>query len=664
MDPSQTPQTVAQAVQAATQQAQQAVSHASPPVQLPQALPTSTIDNLTCQWLGCGERTDTAETLYDHVCERHVGRKSTNNLNLTCHWGACRTTTVKRDHITSHIRVHVPLKPHKCDFCGKSFKRPQDLKKHVKTHADDSVLGAGSPAQAQNGRGSMSGSNGMGSNGKGESELAYLLSGLGQAGADHTAANPSYYPSHDSQMNTPYAYQQHMPNNGNGGGYAQANGNGQYAGYGSVSYPNSAAGADLQSMDTRKRAIEALNDFLGDIKRRAINPGAYYDVGQRLGGGNALPLPVNGGYNTGYNTQASGGSFGNLNAASLLDSFNQGNDHLGGGLQGAVAQPGYSLPLPNARTKNDLQDIDRFLEQLQATVYETSTQAQAGMHAQYAGGDYGFANPYQPRSSNSPQNYPNGTQGASSFGVLTVTSMPGMTASTSTIDTPALTPASASSYSSSGHSPMSSHGRASMGSMNGSAMYPSLPSVTGMSDLGAGYPTTTSAPASGLASGFEGLDGRRYSGGRLQRQAPAQDTDMADATDDTGNRTPKASDAKRPKSKGNSSIDPALRGEDAFDNGSTPAARSEGEDKRQEEWVDNIRTIETLRNWVKDRLARGEYEGMDCEAGATKQGADIDDDAALIAKMVEAKMAMAAVASQDIKPESDEVKYPSLMSSA
>ena len=39
---------------------------------------------------------------------------------------------MKRDHITSHIRVHVPLKPHKCEFCQKAFKRPQDLKKHVK----------------------------------------------------------------------------------------------------------------------------------------------------------------------------------------------------------------------------------------------------------------------------------------------------------------------------------------------------------------------------------------------------------------------------------------------------------------------------------------------------------------------------------------------------
>ncbi|KAF2872749.1 hypothetical protein BDV95DRAFT_441794, partial [Massariosphaeria phaeospora] len=51
-----------------------------------------------------------------------------------CKWGNFRTTTVKRDHITSHIRVHVPLKPHKCEFCGNALKRPQDLKKHVKTH--------------------------------------------------------------------------------------------------------------------------------------------------------------------------------------------------------------------------------------------------------------------------------------------------------------------------------------------------------------------------------------------------------------------------------------------------------------------------------------------------------------------------------------------------
>ena len=147
------------------QQPQQPVAQAQTPVQ-PQAPATPTTqggDSLTCQWQNCGERLSTAELLYvrcpardaapvrcancaqDHVCERHVGRKSTNNLNLICQWGNCRTSTVKRDHITSHIRVHVPLKPHKCDFCGKALKRPQDLKKHVKTHADDSVLRSPEP---------------------------------------------------------------------------------------------------------------------------------------------------------------------------------------------------------------------------------------------------------------------------------------------------------------------------------------------------------------------------------------------------------------------------------------------------------------------------------------------------------------------------------------
>ncbi|KAF2172330.1 hypothetical protein M409DRAFT_17566 [Zasmidium cellare ATCC 36951] len=652
-----TPQTVAQAVQAATQQAQQAASQPSP-VQAPQTTQSSTIDNLTCQWQGCGERCDSAEALYDHVCERHVGRKSTNNLNLTCQWGACRTTTVKRDHITSHIRVHVPLKPHKCDFCGKAFKRPQDLKKHVKTHADDSVL-MNSP---QHGQGRTASSGGMGQqNGK----------------------PSSYYGGgHDSAMGNPYPSYQPAMTNGAGAGSYPGPGGAQYAGYGSVSYPNSSALADIQSMDTRRRAIEALNDFLGDIKRRAIDPNNYYDVGHRLQG-NSLPLPVGTGYNTGYNN--SGYSSSNFNTASLLDSFNHGGGMGGGGGHSSVATQGYSLPLPNARTKNDLQDIDRFLEQLQATVYETSKVyengssaaaagvQQPGVHAHFTG-DFGMGNNQnQYRSSNSPPNFQNhlGNSGLGSVsGMSNSSSMQGVTSSSSALDTPALTPASVSSYTSSGHSPMSSHSRASFGSVSGN-MYPNLPAVTGMSDLGSNYPTTTSAPASGLASGFEGLDGRRYSGGRLQRQAPPtadQDTEMADADD--GSRTPKADDAKDAKGKGNSSIDPALRGEDekSSDSASTPAAASEGEDKRQEEWVENIRVIEALRKWIGDRLKTGDYaeaekgnESKECE---TKEGASSNEDVDMktVAKMVAEKLAGAETESK--QQQESEVKYPSLPTAA
>ncbi|GAB7358222.1 hypothetical protein MBLNU230_g0374t1 [Neophaeotheca triangularis] len=648
----QTPQTVAQAVQAATQGA---VSQPSPPVQPVQQVPqsSSTIDNLTCQWQGCGERCDSAEALYDHVCERHVGRKSTNNLNLTCQWGACRTTTVKRDHITSHIRVHVPLKPHKCDFCGKAFKRPQDLKKHVKTHADDSVL-MNSPAPATNGRSSMGPGGAMGHNGKPN----------------------SYYPSH-GDMGNPYpSYQPQMGNGANGAAYGHP-ANGQYAGYGSVSYPNNNM-ADIQSMDTRKRAIEALNDFLGDIKRRAIDPSNYYDVGGRLQG-NSLPLPVSSG--NGYGGYGGGGGgYNNFNTASLLDSFSNGGGMGGGGggggMQGPMAHQGYSLPLPNARTKGDLQDIDRFLEQLQATVYETSNNAaaagvqQPGTHAQFTG-DYGFGNNHQGqyRNSNSPPNFQhlNSSGGAMSASTATsgVPSMPGMQSSASSLDTPALTPASISSYNSSGQSPMSSHSRSSVGSMTGNAMYPSLPSVTGMSDLGAGYPTTTSAPASGLASGFEGLDGRRYSGGRLQRQAPGQqDTEMGEADAQDRERTPRPEDGKNAdaKSKTPNSIDPALRAE--HEGSSEPATtppNTESDDRRQEQWVENIRVIEALRNWVSDQLRTGNFSEIASEqSDAPKQTEPEHMD---IARTAEEKLA-AAIKQESQEEEQQGVRYPTLPSAA
>ncbi|KIM47802.1 hypothetical protein M413DRAFT_439482 [Hebeloma cylindrosporum] len=90
-----------------------------------------------CLWQDCTQAFVDPEALYNHLCNDHIGRKSTNNLCLTCKWKDCGTTCAKRDHITSHLRVHTPLKPHVCEICKKSFKRPQDLKKHEKIHTEE-----------------------------------------------------------------------------------------------------------------------------------------------------------------------------------------------------------------------------------------------------------------------------------------------------------------------------------------------------------------------------------------------------------------------------------------------------------------------------------------------------------------------------------------------
>ncbi|KAI1772369.1 hypothetical protein F4818DRAFT_425721 [Hypoxylon cercidicola] len=494
-------------------------------------------DSLTCRWSSCGDKFNTAETLYEHICEKHVGRKSTNNLNLTCQWNNCKTTTVKRDHITSHIRVHVPLKPHKCDFCGKSFKRPQDLKKHVKTHADDSVL-VRSPDQ----HGPMNGA--YRTQGKAPSsyydhngQIRTNSAAFGQP--PHAAGHPSSYYQHhpQTQFSGPMYYQ---PMNGR-----------DHMGY----------QASAAEYDNRKRTYEALNEFFGDAKRRQLDPSSYTHVGQRL-----LPLhgvlPIHSG---------------SLGAEYLPSPAVMAVDGHGG--HGPYQQH-YSLPpMPNIRTKNDLVQIDQLLEQMQSTVYENSnTAAAAGVHQ--PGSHY---LPLNFRHSQSPPHSaaPAQSMGNGAYSAAHVASP--LTVSTHSNGTPAVTPPSSSMSYTSGHSPSASSSGLSPSTRHSStsALYPTLPAVT------SGYPGQSAT--STLGPNFDPDPRRRYSGGMLQR----------------------ANTATRPHIDRELSTTP--KPESAISAVSSPSAESEAsadtrEDQVYEAWLENVRVIEYLREYVINRIKHKDYE--------------------------------------------------------
>lgn len=306
--------------------------------------------------------------------------------------------------------------------------------------------------------------------------------------------------------------------------------------------------------DTRKRGFDDLNDFFGNAKRRQVDPTSYEQVSRSL-----IPLHDSlsmhtGGIATAYMT-----------APSAPSAVPVG----GAGSHGPLAQH-YYLPMPNLRTKGDLEQADQILEQMQSTVYENSGSPQ-GTHTQYAPA-YDVRH-HSPVARHPVSNDHYATSAAHLPSPLTAVS------SSHAESPPSHTPPSSSMSYTSGHSPSASSSGLSPTSRHSSAAsvaYPSLPPVTY-----AGQATSM------LGSSFNPVE-RRLSGGMLQRASG--DHRVAGEYVEMGGTTPKASEA-------------------VLASASSPSEDSDGsEPESYEAWLQNIRVIESLREYVQSRLKRCEFE--------------------------------------------------------
>lgn len=389
------------------------------------------------------------------------------------------------------------------------------------------------------------------------------------------------------------------------------------AAYGNVYYALN-QGDNTTAYDSRKRIYDSVNAFFGDTKRRQFDPTSYAAIGQRLGGLQGLQLPINTGPTPEF--QGMGG----------VVAVGAG----GGGYGPALATQAYHLPpMSNARTKNDLLDLDRMLDTIHTTVYENDDHVAAAGIAQ-PGATYIHRMSHGTTHQTPPITLPSSHATATTGNMSNASAL----ASTSPSTTPALTPpSSAVSYVSS-HSPSSYSHRVSPPHhhQDDMAMYPRLPSTTAHEMAGAYTASTNAAPPSTLSNNFDYNDRRRWTGGVLERSRPDDyaKSPIDDMMED-GERTPTRKDAPEEGSSRESDekfhsslIDPALQEAAAASSSSpdpeaakrTAQAATEAARKGEEAWLENVRILEQLRAYIKDRLSRGDYveEGEET-ADADKQ---------------------------------------------
>lgn len=444
-----------------------------------------------------------------------------------------------------------------------------------------------------------------------------------------TTANGYYGDQHHQQLqpHAPLGYG-HQGSNGSQGYYAPTQ---QPSGstYGHVYYPASHGGdgGNGTSVDSRNQGISALNNFYYDTQRGTFDPKSYSQVESRLMAIQAGQFPF----------LSSGGGMSDYQPAAAPI----GTAGPQVGVYGS--SPQYLLPgLNNLRTKNDLLDIDRIMEQAQATIYEHPNQmAAAGIDTRAQPDTYHISSSTHYRQSQSPPS----TQLRSLHNTGEPSAPQVINAPTPSRDSPpALTPTGSAQSFNSARSPASVRSNRGVSPVATGSMYPTLPG-TSSAAMSNGYFPSSMAPTSTLANQFDGDELRRFRGGNLQRAQPSRtkeppsrinteragkqvdEMDRSDdafamvqnSTSDTLSETdeiPRTRTRRRSVEVSPSMIDPALSGATLSPSGEL----DERDIKADENWVVMARTIEGLRAWIKHRVENGEFENMD------EPGSDDEDE--------------------------------------
>lgn len=362
-------------------------------------------------------------------------------------------------------------------------------------------------------------------------------------------------------------------------------------------------GENQSSYESRKRTYEAVNEFFGDTKRRQFDPTSYAAIGQRLAGLQGLQLPLSGGPSPDLGLQGA-----------------VGVSSAGGYGPTALAAPAYHLPpMSNARTKSDLIELDRMLDTIHTTVYENDDHLAAAGVAQ-PGATYIPQRVAYGATQSPPVQLPSShaTATTSATNATSAATMAPTTAHSPASATPALTPPSSAQSYTSGRSPASfSHRTTPPHHEAATPVYPRLPSTTMSEGISNGYSTTSgAAPPSTLSSSFDYDDQRRrYAGGNLTRSRAEEYSRLQmDHVSGEESQTKEHGEHGQSEAISSSLIDPALHRSNSPDPEvaqRTAQAATEAAKRAEEQWLENVRILEQLRAYIKDRLARGDYEEDD-----------------------------------------------------